>query len=103
MASCGNGWQLLGCLSLQAANDSCPDTASLVRNRWSIEHSWHWPRVTQLKEDDCRYREPNGGRILPTLRRLAMNALRLGDCWSIAEGLAALAHDIKGLLALLVC
>jgi hypothetical protein len=36
-----------------------------------------------------------------TLRSLAMNALRLDGFWSITEGLAALAHDIKGLLALL--
>ena len=43
-----------------------------VRDRWSIETSWHWPRDTQLKENDHRYREPNGVRILATLRRLAM-------------------------------
>ena len=43
-----------------------------VRDRWSIETSWHWPRDTQLKEDDHRYREPNGVRILATLRSLAM-------------------------------
>jgi hypothetical protein len=30
-----------------------------------------------------------------------MNALRLDGFWSITEGLAALAHDIRGLLALL--
>jgi hypothetical protein len=72
-----------------------------VRDRWSIENSWHWHRDTQLKEDAHRYREPNGVRILATLRSLAMNAMRLGDFWSITEGLAALAHDIRGLLALL--
>ena len=72
-----------------------------VRDRWSIENSWHWPRDTQLREDAHRYREVNGVQILATLRSLAMNALRLGDFWSITEGLAALAHDIRGLLALL--
>jgi hypothetical protein len=30
-----------------------------------------------------------------------MNALRLDGFWSITEGLAALAHNIPGLLALL--
>jgi hypothetical protein len=30
-----------------------------------------------------------------------MNALRLDGFWSITEGLAALSHDIRGLLALL--
>ena len=72
-----------------------------VRDRWSIENSWHWPRDTQLKEDAHRYRESNGVQILATLRSLAMNALRLDGFWSITEGLAALAHDIRGLLALL--
>jgi hypothetical protein len=72
-----------------------------VRDRWSIENSWHWPRDTQLKEDAHRYREVNGGRIMATLRSLAMNALRLDGFWSITEGLAALADDIPGLLALL--
>lgn len=72
-----------------------------VRDRWSIENSWHWPRDTQLREDEHRYRESNGVRIMATLRSLAMNALRLDGFWSITEGLAALAHDIPGLLALL--
>jgi predicted transposase YbfD/YdcC len=72
-----------------------------VRDRWSIENSWHWPRDTQLREDAHRYRESNGVRIMATLRSLAMNALRLEGYWSITEGLAALSHDIRGLLALL--
>ena len=72
-----------------------------MRDRWSIENSWHWPRDTQLREDAHRYREANGVQIMATLRSLAMNALRLDGFWSITEGLAALAHDIPGLLALL--
>ena len=47
-----------------------------------------------------RYREVNGIQIMATLRSLAMNALRLDGFLSITEGLAALAHDIRGLLAL---
>jgi hypothetical protein len=72
-----------------------------ARDRWSIENSWHWPRVTQLREDAHRYRESIGVQIMATLRSLAMNALRLDGFWSITEGLAALAHDIPGLLAML--
>ena len=71
-----------------------------VRDRWSIENFWHWPRDTQLREDVHRYREGNGVRIMATLRSLAMNPLRVEGYWSITEGLAALAHDIRGLLAL---
>ena len=73
----------------------------LVRDRWSIENSWHWPRDTQLREDAHRYRESNGVQIMATLRSLAMNALRLDGFWSITEGLAALGHDIRGMLELL--
>ena len=39
--------------------------------------------------------------LVATLRSMAINALRLEGIWSITEGIAALAHDIKGLLTLL--
>jgi hypothetical protein len=69
--------------------------------RWSIENRWHWVRGVPLREDADRYRETNGVQILATLRSLAINALRLEGIWSITEGIAALAHDIKDLLTLL--
>ena len=72
-----------------------------VRDRWSIENSWHWVRDVPLREDAHRYRENNGVQILATLRSLAINALRLEGIRSITEGIAALAHDIRGLLRLL--
>jgi len=72
-----------------------------IRQRWSIENSWHWVRDVPLPEDSHRYREFNGVQILATLRSLAINALRLEGIWSITEGIAALAHDIKGLLRLM--
>jgi len=72
-----------------------------IRQRWSIENSWHWVRDVPLREDAHRYRETNGVQILATLRSLAINALRLDGIWSITEGIAALAHDIRGLLRLL--
>jgi hypothetical protein len=40
-------------------------------------------------------------QILAKLRSVAMNALRLAGFWLITEGLAALARDIPGMLALL--
>lgn len=70
-----------------------------VRDRWSFENSCHWPRDNQLREDAHRCRESNGVRILATLRSLAMNALRLDGFWPITEGLATLAHVIRGLPA----
>ena len=72
-----------------------------IRQRWSIENSWHWVRDVPLREDAHRYRENNGVQILATLCSMAINALRLEGIWSITEGIAALAHDIKGLLTLL--
>jgi hypothetical protein len=68
-----------------------------IPDRWSIENSWHWVRDVALREDAHRYRENNGVQILATLRSLAINALRLIGIWSITEGIASLAHDIKGL------
>ena len=73
----------------------------LVRNRWSIENSWHWVRDVTLREDAHRYREANGVQILAMLRNMAINSLGLNGIWSVTEGIAALAHDIKGLLMLL--
>ena len=67
-----------------------------VRDRWSIENSWRWPRDMQPKEDAHRYREVNGVQIMAALRSLTLNALRLDGFWSITEGLAALAHAPKG-------
>ena len=45
-----------------------------IRQRWSIENSWHWVRDVPLREDAHRYREDNGDQILATLRSLAINA-----------------------------
>ena len=53
-----------------------------------------------VKEDAYRYSERLAFRSW-SLRSLAMNVLRLNGFWSITEGLAALAHDIPDLLALL--
>ena len=72
-----------------------------VWNRWSIENSWHWVRDVTLREDAHRYREVNSVQIIAMLSSMAINALRLNGFWSITEGIAALAHDITGLLLLL--
>ena len=68
----------------------------LVRNRWSIENSWHWVRDVTLREDAHRYRETNGVQIVAMLRTMAINSLRLNGIWSVTEGISDLAHDIKG-------
>lgn len=73
----------------------------LVRNRRSIENYWHWVRDVAFREDAHRYRETNGVQIVSMLPTMAINSLRLNGIWSVSEGIAALAHDIKGLLRLL--
>ena len=70
----------------------------LIRERWSIE-SWHWIRDTQLHEDRHRYRG-NGAGVLAAMRTAALNLLRLAGFDSIREGLYAVMHDIKALLAM---
>jgi hypothetical protein len=73
----------------------------LVRNRWSIENSWHWVRDVALREDPHRYREANCVQIVAMILIMAINSLRLNGIWSVTEGIAALSHDIKRLLMLL--
>lgn len=72
-----------------------------VRDRWSIEITCHLPHDTRLRVEAHCYREANGVQMMATLLSLAMIPLRLDVFWSITEGLAALAHDIPGLMALL--
>jgi len=61
--------------------------------------SWHWIRDTQLHEDKDRYRG-NGAAVLATLLTAALNLLRLAGFDSIREGLHAVMHDIRALLAI---
>ena len=70
----------------------------LVRQRWSIENQWHWPRDTQLGEDAHRYTQRNGVQVLALLRTLALNLLRCNGFHSIRAGLMAVGHDISRML-----
>ncbi|MFN9695352.1 MAG: ISAs1 family transposase [Synechococcaceae cyanobacterium] len=72
-----------------------------VRDRWSIETSWHWVRDTQLREDAHRYRERNGVQVLAGLRTVALNLLRLNGFRSIADALGAVSHNVALLLRLM--
>jgi hypothetical protein len=58
-------------------------------------------RDVALREDAHRHREASGVQIVAMLRTIAINSLRPNGIWSATEGIAALAHDIKGLLLLL--
>jgi hypothetical protein len=72
-----------------------------VRDRWSIENSWHWVRDSQLREDAHRDRERNGVQVLARLRTVALNLLRLIGFHSIADGHGPISHDVKVLLRLM--
>jgi hypothetical protein len=70
----------------------------LVRERWSMI-SWHCIRDTQLREDQHRHRG-NGAGVMAALRTATMNLLHLSGFDSICEGLRAVMHDTKALLAM---
>ncbi|MFM9104390.1 MAG: transposase [Cyanobium sp.] len=72
----------------------------LIRQRWSIENEWHWPRDTQLHEDAHRYANRNGAPLFSFLRTVVMNLLRNGGYRSVHAGQQELSHDIRGMLAL---
>jgi hypothetical protein len=72
-------WTLRGMPAPEWVAENWPASATIlavrckgVREGEPIENSWHWPGVTQLKEDAHHYREPNGLRIQATLRSLAI-------------------------------
>ena len=73
-----------------------------MQNRWSIKIPGTGPATCSSgKTLAHRYHEANGVQIMATFRNLAMNEVRLDGFWSTTEGLAAVAHDIKGILELL--
>jgi hypothetical protein len=78
-------------------------TKALLRlgwQRWSIESEWHWISDVQLGEDVHGYSHRVGVPLLPFLRTVALNLMRLGGVHSIRAGLQELAHDIERMLAL---
>jgi predicted transposase YbfD/YdcC len=70
----------------------------LVRQRWSIENSWHWVRDVLLREDAHLYKHRNGVQVLSILRTVAMNLWRRNGFRSIRAGQLAVAHHIERLL-----
>jgi hypothetical protein len=59
-------------------------------------------RNEPLREDVRRYREGRVVQILPSLRRLTINSIRLDGIWSNNENMATLVYyHIKGLAWLL--
>ena len=59
-----------------------------------------WSAVWWDNEDAHRYANRIGAPVFSFLRTVVMNLLRRGGYRSIRRGLRALAHDIKGMLAL---
>jgi len=72
----------------------------LIRQRWSIENEWHWPRDTQLHEDAHRYANRKGAPLFAFLRTVVMNLLRNGGYRSVHAGQQELSHNIRGMLTL---
>ena len=62
--------------------------------RWAIENPWHWPRDTQLGEDDSPYSQRTGVPVAVLLWTLALNLWCCNGFRSVRAGLLAVAHNI---------
>nr|WP_238154279.1 ISAs1 family transposase [Synechococcus elongatus] len=96
----GTRWSEQSHFFLTSLRTTGAQLLQLIRQRWSIENCWHWPRDVVFAEDRHRYRERNGVQILAALRTIAMNLLRLKGFQSLTQGRDALAHDLHSLLSL---
>jgi predicted transposase YbfD/YdcC len=60
---------------------SLPGNAALmnraVRKHWHIENKLHWVLDVLFKEDYCRVRTGNGAENLTTIRKIALNTLKM--------------------------
>jgi Transposase DDE domain len=52
------------------------DLHRLARGHWSIENALHWCRDWNWDEDRCPIRNPNGARVMASLRNLAIGYYR---------------------------
>ena len=55
--------------------------ADAVRKHWGIENNLHAPLDIVFKEDDNTTLEKNGARNLSVLRRIALNIIKLVQCF----------------------
>jgi predicted transposase YbfD/YdcC len=62
---------------ISTLNANAQDHVKAVRNHWGIENKQHWVLDVGFNEDQCRIREKISGENLATLRRLALNLLKL--------------------------
>ena len=64
-------------LSSHRANH--PNLAQYIRHHWGIENKLHWVLDVQLKEDDDQKTERRSARAFATLRRIALNIVKIKD------------------------
>jgi len=78
--------------SLNPAQASPADLATIIRGHWSIEDSLHWVRDMTYDEDRSQIRTHNGPQVMAGLRNLAITILRLTGTTNIAQ---ALRHNAR--------
>ena len=61
---------LLTSLEAQRADETT--LHRLARGHWTIENGLHWVRDWNWDEDRCTIRDPNGARVMASLRNLAI-------------------------------
>lgn len=74
----------LGITNLPADRATPQRLATLNRQHWGIE-SLHWLRDTLYREDHSTVRTKSGPRVMPTMRILAIGAIRLTGRRDITE------------------
>jgi hypothetical protein len=58
--------------SLEAQRADETTLHRLARGHWTIENGLHWVRDWNWDEDRCTIRNPNGARVMASLRNLAI-------------------------------
>ena len=91
-----------GITSLPRGRATAADLLGLCRAHWGIENGLHHTRDTTFAEDRCRVRRGQSGRVLASLRNIAIYLLRGRGGPSVAAAtreLAARPQDAVAMIA----
>jgi predicted transposase YbfD/YdcC len=63
---------------ISSLQTTAKDMLGKIRDHWGIENSLHWVLDVVFNEDKSRVREQNASRNLATIRKIALNLVKLG-------------------------
>lgn len=90
-----------GITSLNREEADAQRLLALSRAHWGIENGLHHTRDETFREDRCRVRRGQAGRVLASLRNVAVYLLRQGDHPSVAAATREMMARPERALALL--